>query len=57
MQLTRWLGPAILALLVMLGYQLIVSPIVRDWLDDWAYLHAARMFEIQRQIQKQAPAK
>lgn len=51
----RWLGPALIALLVMLGYQFFVSAVVRDVLDDWAFLHYARLSAIQQQQQRAAP--
>jgi hypothetical protein len=47
--LLRWLGPAALALAMLLLYRVVVS----DWLDDWAFLHDARMRVIQQQFQQQ----
>jgi hypothetical protein len=38
----RWIGPGFVAVLIMLLYQLLVAPSVKDVLDDWNFLHAAR---------------
>lgn len=54
--LLRWLGPPLLALLVMLGYQVFIAPMLGDLLADWAFLHEARMQAIQQARQQQRPA-
>ncbi len=48
---SRWLGPATVAIVLMTLYQLFVSPTIRDMTDDWTFLHAARLQVIQQQIQ------
>lgn len=47
----RWFGPAVVVLGVLLLYRVYLS----DWLDDWAFLHQARMQaiqQLQRAVQK-----
>lgn len=55
--LKRWAAPALLALAVMVGYQVLVSPVIGDLLADWQFLHAARQQAIQqlRQQSKDKP--
>lgn len=38
----RWIGPGLVAILIMLLYQLLVAPSVKDIIDDWNFLHVAR---------------
>jgi hypothetical protein len=53
--LLRWIGPAVLLVVLLTGYQILVAPILRDLLDDWAFLHAARAQAIQ-QMQQRKPS-
>lgn len=53
--LKRWGIPVVVALVVMVGYQLIIAPTIGDWLADWSFLHAARIQLIQQQRQAQQP--
>ncbi len=41
-QLKYWIGPALITLLVLILYQLIISPFIGDMMADWAFLHGAR---------------
>lgn len=43
----RWLGPALVALVVMISYQWIVAPILNDLRADWDFLHLARQAQIE----------
>jgi hypothetical protein len=53
----RWLGPSAVAVLVVIGYQLLISPVIQDWRADWEFLHAARMQTIQQMQRQQAQPK
>lgn len=48
----KWLGPALVALVVVVAYQWLVAPVVADMRDDWTFLHLARVERI-RQIRQQ----
>lgn len=50
--LRRWLGPSLVAVLVLLAYSWFVAPKIRELSDDLAFLHAARLQAIH---QAQAP--
>lgn len=51
----KWILPSLIVLLVLITYQLLVSPFINDLRDDWTFLHVARMNAIQQaqQIQNQ----
>jgi len=48
----RWFGPAFIAITIMSLYQVFAAPTIKDMIDDWNFLHAARMQAIIQQQQK-----
>lgn len=45
----HWLGPLSLALAGVVIYSLLIAPKVADFMADWAFLHAARIYAITHQ--------
>lgn len=50
----KWFFPSIIALVVVISYQLLIAPIVKDILEDWSFLHQSRMIVIQKINSNQA---
>lgn len=51
----RWLGPSLLAVLVMAAFQWFAVPVLADLRADWAFLHFAREQAMQQQARPKVP--
>jgi len=40
--ISRWILPSLVAIVVMVLYQIFISPTIKDMMDDWTFLHLAR---------------
>ena len=48
----KWIAPSLIAVTIMTLYQLLIAPTIRDMMDDWSFLHMARIQAIQQQLKQ-----